>query len=366
MLNPKKEIIILHDLNGKPYYEAVEFYAKKNNIKLSYYESSVFKLFIRDIIKKQFSLLTIRRTIKNLIFRLKVPFIKNKTIILGMAPYDFRIIWYQLLLKNNNLIYNTSHPFWGDDNKNPRKYGIFTNFFKKIWVNFLKNENLKIVTVTKHSFNTLIDNFEINGKITQIYHSVDIDKFKPNNDYNNNFCKFNILFVGKFLYEKGLDTIIELIKILDKKKFHFHIVGDGEYKKKIEHVFDLENVTYYGWISDKKELAKIYRKCHIFLNPSIKTDKWQELFGIVNIEAMASGLVVIASNHIGPSEIIQNKINGFLVEEKNSFEIASIVKLLYFNKKLYNFIVNNAIMSVYRFDKKIISKKWKEIINYEI
>lgn len=355
------QIIILHDLNGKPYYEAVEYYAKKNNIQILYYESSVFKLFIRDIVKHQFGINTIKRTITNSIFRLKVPFIKNKTIIIGMAPYDFRIIWYKKLLKNNNLIYSTSHPFWGDESKNPRKYGLFTFIFRNSWKNFLKDKKLKISTVTKRAYNTLKKNYEINGKISQIYHTVDTSKFHKGVKEEDN--KFHILFAGKLLYEKGLDTIIELIETMDNEKYHFHIVGDGEYKDKISYVFEYENVTYHGWISDKTELANIYQQCHIFLNPSIKNSKWQELFGIVNIEAMASGLVVIASDHIGPSEIIESGVNGFLVEEKESSEISNIIKSLYEDRDLFQAICKQAIKSSKRYSIETIAKEWKKVIN---
>jgi glycosyltransferase involved in cell wall biosynthesis len=356
-----KQIIILHDLNGKPYYEAIEYYAQKNNIKVIYYESSILKLFIRDIIKKQFSINTFKRSWKNLIFRLKVPFVENKTIIMGMAPYDFRIIWYKKLLNTNNLIYNTSNPFWGDDSKTPRKYGIFTKFLKKYWVNFLKDKRLKIVTVTKSAYNTLTTNFTINGNIKQIYHTVDTSRFK--NIKIDNDGKLHILFVGKLLYEKGLDTVVKLVENMDKNKYYFHIVGDGEYKKHIEHIFSNENVTYHGWISDKENLAKIYQKCQIFLNPSIKNDKWQELFGLVNIEAMASGLVVIASNHIGPSEIIDDKKNGFLVEEKNYMAIKQIIEQLCNDNKLLLEISNCAIKSSKNYSVENISQKWERIIN---
>jgi len=356
-----KQIIILHDSNGKPYYEAVGHYAKNNNIKVTYYESSIIKLFIRDIVKKQFSLNTIKRTIKNIIFRLKVPFLKDKIIIMGMAPCDFRIVWYKLLLQNNSLIYSTSNPFWGDDSKNPRKYGVFTPILKTFWINFLKDKRLKIVTVTKSSYNTISKNFKINGIIKQIYHTVDTSMFKVMKKEEDN--KFQILFAGKLLYEKGLDTIVELIKTMDKSKYHFHIVGDGEYRKNIADVFEYDNVTYHGWINDKTILANIYQQCHIFLNPSIKNAKWQELFGIVNIEAMASGLIVIASNHIGPSEIIDEGKNGFLVEEKNSFEIANIIKRLYENKSLFDKVSQNAIKSSQQYSIENISKKWEEIIN---
>jgi glycosyltransferase involved in cell wall biosynthesis len=354
-------IIVLHDLNGKPYYEAVECYAKKNNIKVCYYESSVFKLFVRDIVKKQFSLHTLKRSWKNFIFRLKVPFIKNKTIVMGMAPYDFRIIWYKKLLEKNNLIYSTSNPFWGDDSKNPRRYGVLTPVFKNSWIFFLKDKKLKISTVTKSTYNTITKNFEIKGKVEQIYHAVDTSKFKVGLDKETE--RFHILFVGKLLYEKGLDTVVELIKLMDKNKYHFHIVGDGEYKQNISNVFEYENVTYYGWIGEKDTMAKIYQKCHIFLNPSIKNSKWQELFGIVNIEAMASGLVVIASNHIGPSEIITNNEDGFLVEEKNYKQIKNIIEELSNNKGKYNKISENSVKRAKDFSIENIEKQWEQVIN---
>ncbi len=75
-------IIILHDLNGKPYYEAIEHLAKLNNIKINYYESSVVKLLIRYIIKKRLGFVAIEKTLKNISFRLKVPWIKDKVIIM--------------------------------------------------------------------------------------------------------------------------------------------------------------------------------------------------------------------------------------------------------------------------------------------
>ena len=331
---------------------------KKNDIKVSYYESSVFKLFIRDIVKKQFSINSFKKAWKNIVFRIKVPFIKNKTIIMGMAPYDFRILYYQILVKNNNFIYHTSHPFWNDDKTMPRKPFVFKNFFKQKWKFFLNKP--KIVVVTKHSFYTLKERFETK-KIYQIYHSVNCSNFTPIKHKDNN--KFNIIFVGKFLYEKGLDTILELVKMLDKDKFHFHFVGDGEYKYKIEELFNYKNVTYYGWISDKKKLAKIYQKGDVFLNPSIKTNKWQELFGLVNIEAMASGLVVIASNHIGPSEIIRDGYNGFLVEEKNAKQIENIINNLYSDREKYNEISKNAVKRAKDFSIENISKQWEEVIN---
>ncbi len=354
-------IIILHDLNGKPYYEAVEYLAELNNIKINYYESSVAKLLIRYIIKKEFDLTAIKKTLKNIAFRLKVPLIKNKTIIIGMAPYDFRIIWYKNLLKHNNLILSTSHPFWDSENRAPRKYSLLTFIAKFYWKTFLENRKLKIVTVTKTAFNSLNNSFKINGEISQIYHCVNTDNFKAQHHKTNDIIK--ILFVGKFLRSKGLDTIVELIEKMNPNKFFFTLVGNGEYKKNVEHVFSKKNVTYLGFIRDKTKLSKIYNDHHFFLNLSIKNNKWEELFGIVNIEAMAAGLVVIASDHVGPAEIVQNGTNGFLVKEKDSDAVIEIITNLTNNWDKYKQIINNATKYVQNFDRISIAQQWSDMIN---
>jgi glycosyltransferase involved in cell wall biosynthesis len=354
-------IIILHDLNGKPYYEAIEHLAKLNSIKISYYESSVVKLLIRHIIKEGFGSTAIKKTLENIFFRLKAPLIRDKTIIIGMSPYDFRIIWYKYLLKHNNLILSTSHPFWENDNRAPRKYSLFTFIAKSYWKRFLEDEKLKIVTVTKKAFNSLNNNFKIYGKISQIYHCVDTTNFKAQYHKTNDIIK--ILFVGKFLKSKGLDTIVELIGKMDPNKFFFTFVGEGEYKKNIEHVFTKRNVIYLGFIDGKRTLSEIYNDHHFFLNLSIKQDKWEELFGIVNIEAMASGLIVIASNHTGPSEIIQNGINGYLVKESDSDAVIDIIIDLTNNWNKYMQILNNATRYVQQFSKISIAQQWSDMID---
>jgi glycosyltransferase involved in cell wall biosynthesis len=87
------------------------------------------------------------------------------------------------------------------------------------------------------------------------------------------------------------------------------------------------------------------------------------LFGIVNIEAMASGMIVIASNHVGPKEIIENGKNGFLVEEKDVEQFKNILNQLYNNPNIMNKISKNAVEYAKNFDIKNISQKWKEAIN---
>ena len=105
----KNKIYILHATNGRPYFEAVEYYAKNNKISLEYVETNWLKTLIKIILRKKCPTCNIKNVIKNFIFFMKVPFLKNNTIIYGTAPYDFRFIWYSILKNKNNFIYHTTY-----------------------------------------------------------------------------------------------------------------------------------------------------------------------------------------------------------------------------------------------------------------
>ena len=355
------KIYILHNFNGRPYFEAVEYYAKENNIKIEYRETNWIKSIIKLMIGRKCVNCDIKSILQNMLFFLKVPFTKNETIIYGTAPYDFKFLWYSLLKNKNNLIYHTSHHKWGDDSSSVFLYGVLTPIFKKYWQKILKSKNVKIVSVTKESKNTLKNNFALLATIHQIYHSIDLDKFIIKSKRYDD--KLKVLFVGRLVYEKGLDILVDVIEKVDSDKFDFTIVGDGNYKDKISSIFEKENVNYLGWVSNKEKIASIFKEHNILLNPSIKHKDWEELFGIVNIEAMSSGLVVIASNHIGPKEIIEDDVNGILVEENNSEVIINRLNKLYEDKDYMNRLSTSAQKRANDFSIQNISNQWGKVIN---
>ena len=92
----------------------------------------------------------------------------------------------------------------------------------------------------------------------------------------------------------------------------------------------LENaVNYYG-LKTRREIAEIYEKYDCFVMPSSK-----ETFGVVYIEAMASGLPVIATKCGGPEDFI-NKENGILVDPDCVDQLATAMCHVYKNRKEYD------------------------------
>lgn len=94
-------------------------------------------------------------------------------------------------------------------------------------------------------------------------------------------------------------------------------------------------ITFIGKVPNEK-VPEYMGASDVFVLPSLS-----ESFGIVNLEAMASGLPIIATNVRGLPEIIKNGENGFLVEPKNPEGIAEKVLLLLEDDELGERISNN-------------------------
>lgn len=137
-------------------------------------------------------------------------------------------------------------------------------------------------------------------KIAKIGDGVDIKKFNPNgNKLNFGLEKPIILSVGALTWYKGHHKAIEAISKLEKGSLL--IVGKGSEKEKLEQLgkkklgerFKILNFPY-------QEMPKVYRSCDLFTLAS-----WdREAFGIVYLEALASGLGVVAPNDESRKEII--------------------------------------------------------------
>jgi glycosyltransferase involved in cell wall biosynthesis len=121
-----------------------------------------------------------------------------------------------------------------------------------------------------------------------------------------------LLFLGRITPFKG---IIEAIEVAKKTKIPLKIVAkvdpvDKEfYEKEVAPLIDGELVQYMGE-ADFKEKIEYYKKARCLLFPIL----WEEPFGLVMIEALACGTPVIAFRRGSVPEIIQDGVNGFVVE----------------------------------------------------
>ncbi|WP_310831088.1 glycosyltransferase family 4 protein [Paenibacillus pedocola] len=126
--------------------------------------------------------------------------------------------------------------------------------------------------------------------------------------------KFTVLFVGRVIPRKGVPVLIRAMRHLNKYlPAHLIIAGPGKplYIRKLRSLAGRlgVSVTFLGTIAHE-HIHGLYQAADCFVCPSQR----HESFGLVNVEAMASGLPVIASNNGGIREIITSGHNGYLVD----------------------------------------------------
>jgi glycosyltransferase involved in cell wall biosynthesis len=162
-----------------------------------------------------------------------------------------------------------------------------------------------------------------------IYPPVDIKKFRFRNLKRDKFY----LLVSRLVSYKNVDLAIEGF---NKLKLPLVIVGTGSQEKRLKKL-SAKNIHFVGGLTDE-ELADYYNKCQALIFPQI------EDFGIVAVEAIASGTPVIAFNQGGSKDIIKDKINGIFFSRQ---DVKSLIESIYRFKKT-------------KFDPKIISKSAKK------
>ena len=135
---------------------------------------------------------------------------------------------------------------------------------------------------------------------------------------------FRILMPGRIRPWKGHHVLLSALSNLNHNNWHVLIVGghreNSKYvenlKRLIEELGLQENVTFFGSRSD---IAAFYKLADITLSTSVEP----EAFGRTIVESAAMGTPLIASNHGGATETIQNGITGWLIEPGNPEQLAN-------------------------------------------
>jgi glycosyltransferase involved in cell wall biosynthesis len=146
-----------------------------------------------------------------------------------------------------------------------------------------------------------------------------------------------IISVCNLEKRKNIDLILSIAETL--KEYSFEIIGKGSDKERLEEIKqtkNIKNVDFAGY----KDLNYIYEKLlysSIFLLTSI-----EEGTSTAMIEAMAVGLPVVVSSAGGSSAVIEEDINGYVIDSFDKNEYVEKIKLLANNKDLWQKIsVNN-------------------------
>lgn len=158
------------------------------------------------------------------------------------------------------------------------------------------------------------------------------------------------LAVGRLTAYKKFDLII---KAFNQLGLPIKIVGKGNCEKKLKEIAH-ENIQFLGFVSDS-ELKKLYSEAKALIFPQ------SEDFGIIPLEAMASGCPVLAYKNGGALETIVDQKTGIFFEKQTSEAIIEVVKKSQNTNFDSNFIANHTR----QFDRSIFNQAILNFIEKE-
>lgn len=228
---------------------------------------------------------------------------------------------------------------------------ILKKIFSKIWSrNLVKrlNELDKLVVLTNEDK----ENWSELNNVVVINNPLDhkSDKLsKPDSK--------RVIAVGRYVYQKGFDLLLEAWATVLKKHsdWHLYIYGYGDREPYIELAKKINILDNCHLNNAVKDIDSEYAKSSIFAFSSRF-----EGFGMVLVEAMACGLPCVSFDcPCGPKDIIENEKNGYLVKSFNTEDFADKLNRLIENESLRVTMGNEALLSSNKYNINDIGMTWK-------
>jgi len=176
-----------------------------------------------------------------------------------------------------------------------------------------------------------------------------------------------MLFVGRLTKKKGVDLLLKAIRKLQEKKGplpSLYIAGSGSQEASLKKLANgLKTIKFIGW-QNHIALQKIMKDAQAVIVPSREADDGDcEGLPTVILEAIRAGTVVIATNHAGIPEIIEDKVSGLLTPEGDINALADSLQYVMLNQnKIVSFVKTAQSRLIKDFNATKQSKRLQEIL----
>ena len=189
---------------------------------------------------------------------------------------------------------------------------------------------------------------------------VNLQRFSPLEYPGEETTEF--VFISRIMKEKGADQYLEAAEYIREKypNTRFHICGFCEqaYEQKLKDLHDKGIIIYHGMVRDVKQ---VIAKTHCTIHPTY----YPEGLSNVLLESAACARALITTNRSGCREVIDNGINGFVVEQKNAQDLINKIEVflaLPWEQKKAMGIAGRAKVER-EFDRQIVVEKYIEELN---
>jgi GalNAc-alpha-(1->4)-GalNAc-alpha-(1->3)-diNAcBac-PP-undecaprenol alpha-1,4-N-acetyl-D-galactosaminyltransferase len=325
--NLANKLSIKHNINIIIFSNNNTFYYLDGNInliKLDLLKNSKSKFeSIKNTIKR---IIILRKTLKNIDSDINISFMTHTNILSVIASK----------LNNQKVIIAER---------------IVYNFYQSKVLNLLR-----ILIYPKANYlvtQTLDDkkNYNFMKNVEVIYNPLQLPELKKKRENI-------ILAVGRLDKQKGFSKLIDIFSKINSNGWKLCIAGDGVEKNSLQEQIKRLKLNNIELIGKRKDIFDWYAKASIFILSSQK-----EGFPNVLLEAMGSGCACISFDcPSGPGEIIDNEINGILVENQNLEQLSFQIQRLLDDEKLRDRLSKEALKVREKYDIELIANQWEEII----
>ncbi len=183
-----------------------------------------------------------------------------------------------------------------------------------------------IIGVSQKVIDNIQERMDVAEKSYVAYNGVDINEFTPKACANE---KIQLIEIGNLIPLKGHGYTLQALKILNEKypdRFYLNLLGRGYLERDLKELaksLEIEHlVDFKGYLPYREVVAQL-QQADVFVLPS-----YYEALGCVYLEAMACGLPAIGCWRNGIDEIIEDGVDGYLIEGKNVQAIVNALEQL--------------------------------------
>lgn len=182
---------------------------------------------------------------------------------------------------------------------------------------------------------------------------------------NTDYAKFDnktIIAIGRLTYQKGFDRLINIISNVKEllPDYKVYIYGQGPLKEELlDQIYKNDLDGYLFLMEPVKDIQTVYKNSSIY----VMTSRFEGL-PMVLIEAQSYGIPIVSYNcPEGPSEVIINEKNGFLIPEGDEDSFVEKLLLVAKNQSLWEELHKSSILQNERFSTKTVFEKWEKLFS---
>lgn len=222
-----------------------------------------------------------------------------------------------------------------------------------------------LITINNEDFQRAKDkNFKVRDDIVKINGvGVDLKKFiqatpiiksQLRKEYGFNNDEFLLIYPADLVYGKNQEMIFKAIKLLEQKIPTIKLLLPGqpkkldEYKQMVRDMNIEDRVQFMGY---RRDIPKLVSLCDVSVSASKR-----EGLPVNLIEALAIGKPIVATNVRGNADIVEDGVNGYLVEQNNYEQMADRIFKIYSDNKLAASMSKNAIKMAEKYSIDSVNK----------